>query len=293
MKTKLFVLAAAGILCAAVVPLAAQTTQADPPAVLRIVREDIKEGKGSAHRNSENAFMLEAALAKYPANILGMTSMTGPDQAWFLEGHDSFGAVETTLAAFEKPDAKYAQLDELDAEFRSSSRVWLAVYRPDISFHGQDLMQNLPKARYFNTTIIRIQPGHDAEFSELGRMEVDAAQKALSDQPVVAYQIVSGLPDGTYLLFQPVASLKALDGEAARSHAMQQAMGDSGMKRLLKGVGDTVVSSESVLFSIDPRMSYVSKDFAAGDPAFWNAKPEEAKAPVKPRSKAAAKPAAK
>ncbi len=292
MKTKLFGLAAAGILCAAVVPLTAQTA-ADPPAVLRIVREDIKEGKGSAHRNSENAFMLEAALAKYPANVLGMTSMTGPDQAWFLEGHDSFGAVETTLAAFEKPDAKYAQLDELDAEFRSSSRVWLAVYRPDISFHGQDLMQNLPKSRYFNTTIIRIQPGHDAEFSELGRIVVDAAQKALSDQPVVAYQIVSGLPDGTYLLFQPVASLKVLDGEAARSQAMLKAMGDSGQKRFMKGISDIVASQESVLFSIDPRMSYVSKDFAAADPAFWNPRPEEARTPSKSRPKAAAKPAAK
>jgi hypothetical protein len=107
------------------------------------------------------------------------------------------------------------------------------------------------------------------------------------------YQIVSGLPDGTYLLFQPVTSLKVLDGEATRSRAMLQAMGDTGVKRFLKGVGDTVVSSESVLFSIDPRMSYVSKDFAAGDPGFWNPKPEETKAPAKPRSKAAAKPAVK
>jgi hypothetical protein len=222
-----------------------------------------------------------------------MTSVTGPGQAWFLEGHDSFAAVEETMAAFAKPDAKYAQLDELDAEFRSSSRAWLAVYRPDISFHGQELMQNLPKARFFNTTIIRIQPGHDAEFSELGRMEVDAAQKALSDQPVVVYQIVSGLPDGTYLLFQPVTSLKSLDGEATRSRALMTAMGDTAMKRFLKGVGDTVVSSESILLSIDPRMSYVSKDFAAVDPAFWNPKAEETKAPAKPRAKAAAKAAVK
>jgi hypothetical protein len=292
MKTNLFALAAAGILCAAALPVAAQTA-ADPPAVLRIIREDIKEGKGSAHRNSENAFMLEAALGKYPANILGMTSMTGTGQAWFLEGHDSFGAVETTLAAFGKPDAKYAQLDELDAEFRSSSRAWLAVYRPDISFHGQELIENLPKARYFNVTMIRVQPGHDAEFAELGRMVVDASQKAVSDQPVVAYQIVYGLPDDTYLLFHPVASLKVLDGEAARSRAMLQAMGDSGAKRMMKGIGDIIASQESLLFSIDPRMSYVSKDFAAVDPAFWNAKPEEAKAPPKSRPKAVAKPEAK
>src|SRR5271170_6617292 len=124
MKITRFVCAGAGILCVvAACPLAAQApAAADPPAVLRIIREDIKEGKDAAHRNSENAFMLEAALAKYPANVLGMTSVTGPGQAWFLEGHDSFAAVEETMAAFAKPDAKYAQLDELDSEFRSSSR---------------------------------------------------------------------------------------------------------------------------------------------------------------------------
>jgi hypothetical protein len=30
-----------------------------------------------------------------------------------------------------------------------------------------------------------------------------------------------------------------------------------------------VQSSESLLFAFNPRMSYVSKDFAAGDPDFW------------------------
>ena len=30
---------------------------------------------------------------------------------------------------------------------------------------------------------------------------------------------------------------------------------------------------ESLLFAIDPKMSYVSKEFAAGDPEFWTPKP--------------------
>ena len=291
MKTTLFTLAAAAVFCA-VFPLSAQTPT-DPPPILRIVREDIKEGKSAAHRNNENSFMLEAALSKYPANVIGMSSLTGTDQAWFLEGHPSFEAIENTLAAFDKPGSKFAQIDELDAEFRSSSRSWIAVYRPDLSYHGSDIMPNLPKARYFNVTIMRVQPGHDADFADVAHMAVDALQKAMSDQPVAVYQAVSGLPEGTYFLFEPCASMKAMDSSADRMRSMLQAMGDTGAKRYQTTAGAAIASQESVLFSIDPRMSYVSKDFAAADPSFWNPQPEEAKAPRKARPKAALKPAAK
>lgn len=279
---------AAGLFCAAVSQLHAQLP-ADPPKVLRIIREDIKEGRETAHRNNENSFMLEAATAHYPAHILGMSSLTGTGQAWFLEAHDSFEAVEKTLAAFGTPGSKFAQIDELDAEFRTGSRSWLAAYRPDLSYHAEEWMQNLPKARFMNIDIFRIQPGHDADFAELGHMHIDAARKALSDQPVVAYEIVSGMPAGTYLLFQPSGSLKTLDTDADRSNAIMRAMGDTAAKRFAKGVSDTIVSDELLLFGIEPRMSYVSKEFGDADPDFWTPKAEATK--PKPRTKAAVKPA--
>jgi len=291
MKTTLFALAATALFCPAF-PISAQTPT-DPPPVLRIIREDIKEGKSAAHRNNENSFMLEAALSKYPANVIGMSSLTGTDQAWFLEAHASFEAIENTLAAFDKPGSKFAQIDELDAEFRSSSRAWLAVYHPEMSYHGQELMQALPKSRFFNVEIMRVQAGRDDEFAEIGHMAVDAYQKSMSDQPVAVYEVVSGQPNGTYLLFQPTASLKALDTVGQRNSAMVQAMGDTVSKRFFKAVSETIVSDEPLLFSIDPRMSYVSKEFAAADPSFWNPQPEETKAPRKGRPKAASKPAAK
>ena len=291
MKTRLLWFAASGLLCAMAWPLAAQTPPTDPPPVLRIIREDIKEGKGSAHAKSENAFMQEAARLKYPANIIGMTTVTGPSQAWFLEAHANFEALETTMAAFNKPDAQYAKLDELDSELRTSSRVWLAVYHPELSYHGPDLMQALPKARYFNVQIMRIQAGHDDEFAEIGHMAVDAYQKSMSDQPVAVYASVSGMPSGAYLLLEPTASLKTLDTVAPRNAAMVQAMGDTVSKRFFKAVSETIVSDEPLLFSIDPHMSYVSKEFADEDPAFWNPKPEQAT--TKARPKVALKPAAK
>jgi len=62
-----------GSLLGSGVELAAQELTAPPP-VLRIFREDIKEGKGAAHEKSESAFMHAAARAKYPAHVLGTTA---------------------------------------------------------------------------------------------------------------------------------------------------------------------------------------------------------------------------
>jgi hypothetical protein len=251
----------------------------EPPKVLRIIREDIKEGKSAAHEKSESQFMRAAAAAKFPVNILGMNSITGTSQAWFLEAHDSFESIGKAEAVMEH--SELGTLDSLDAEYRSGSRSWIAIYRPELSFHGQQLMQTLPKMRYFNVIMMRTRQEHDQDFAEIAKMAVAAAERSMDDQPVATYQIVSGAPNGTYILFEPSASLKALDAAPERSHNMFQAMGDAGTKRFMKTAGETIAQQEAVLFAIDPKMSYVSRQIIAGDPAFWTPKPEEPAEPAK------------
>ena len=257
-----------------------------PPRVLRIIREDIKEGKGAAHERSESQFMRAAAAARFPVNIIGMNSMSGTSQAWFLEAHDSFESIGKAEAVMEKTEL--GTLDSMDAEYRTGSRSWIAVYRPELSFHGSELMQTLAKMRYFNVIMMRTRQEHDQDFAELAKMAVAAAERSMDDQPVATYQVVSGAPSGTYILFEPSASLKALDTAPERSHNLFQAMGDAGSKRFLKMAGETIAQQEALLFAIDPQMSLVSRQVMAGDPAFWTPKREEPEEPAKD-----AKPAAK
>ena len=257
-----------------------------PPRILRIIREDIKEGKGAAHERSESQFMRAAAAAKFPVNIIGMNSMSGTSQAWFLEAHDSFESIGKAEAVMEKTEL--GTLDSLDAEYRTGSRSWIAVYRPELSFHGSELMQTLATMRYFNVIMMRTRQEHDQDFAELAKMAVAAAERSMDDQPVATYQVVSGAPNGTYILFEPSASLKALDTAPERSHNLFQAMGDAGSKRFLKMAGETIAQQEALLFAIDPQMSLVSRQVMAGDPAFWTPKREEPEEPAKD-----AKPAAK
>jgi hypothetical protein len=244
-----------------------------PPKVLLIVREDIKEGKDAQHEQNESRFMRAAAAAKFPVNVLGLQSLTGSSQAWFIEPHDSFESIGKTRAAMGNPEL--ASIDALDGEFRSASRSWIAVYRPDLSFHGPRLMETLPKMRYFNIILMRTRPERDQDFAELAKMATGAAERSMDDQPVAVYQVVSGAPNGTYILFEPAASLKALDQAPERSRNLFQAMGDAGTKRFMKMAGETIAQQEAVLFVIDPKMSYVSKQIIAGDPAFWTPQVEE------------------
>ena len=257
-----------------------------PPRVLAIFREDIKEGKDAAHEQSESRFMRAAAAAKFPVNVLGLQSLTGSSQVWFLEPHDSFESIGKTRVAMQNPEL--ANLDTLDGEFRSASRTWMAVFRPDLSFHAQQLVQTLPKMRYFNVIMMRTRSDREQDFAEVAKMAVAAAERSMDDQPVATYQVVSGAPNGSYILFEPAASLKALDEASERSRNLFQAMGDAGTKRFMKMAGEAIAQQEALLFAIDPRMSYPSREMIAGDPAFWTPQSEEPSEPAK-----AAKPAGK
>jgi hypothetical protein len=44
-------------------------------------------------------------------------------------------------------------------------------------------------------------------------------------------------------------------------------------RTFLKSAGEIIAGEEAILFGINPKMSYVSKEFAAGDPEFWTPKP--------------------
>ena len=55
-------------------------------------------------------------------------------------------------------------------------------------------------------------------------------------------------------------------------------MGEDGMKKLRELTAATVESSQTNLFSFNPRMSYVGEDFIKADPDFWKPKPAHAAA---------------
>jgi len=270
---------------------AAAQTQPQLPKVLWIYREDTKPARGASHERVEHGFAQYWAKNKVQP-FLAVQAVSGTaTEVMFLSGYDSLASMERDMQTFDKASsgAEFDALERQEADLVSTVRSTVAVLRPDMSYHHERMMSVLPQSRYFNIETFRVRLGHDAEFAAGGKVFQSAFEKMKRDQPYVMYQVVMGAPEGTYLLFSPMKSLKEVDDEFASEGALMQAMGEENMKNMMKGAGDVFLSMESNIYIFNPRMSNVSKEVAAADPKFWNPKPMVVKR-ASPKKEAAKSP---
>ncbi len=250
-----------------------------PPKVLMIVREDSKPGKAMAHRKHEAAWAQAFIKAGYPYNLT-ISSVTGPDEDWFMTGFDNFAALEKTNALFDT--AKFQQINETyspkETDFVSESRFIYAKYRPDLSFKPDFPVGEF---KYFNVLTARYKPGADPE--NITKIVNAAREKAPppADYHQAVYEVTYGMPGGTYLYFVPMKTMAAWDASPNKEYG--EALRSGGF---FDAVAKDVQYYEYRLFSFNPRLSYMPDNVTKADPAFWHPKTEMAKAP-------AAKPVAK
>jgi hypothetical protein len=268
--------------------LMAQPAEHGPPKVLMIVREEIKPGMMGAHSKHSSEFASVFNQLQTPNHRIALLPVAGNEnEVMYLNGADSFAGMEGILQATDKKMGSVGgmtrtKLENLDKEapaLHSAMRDMLAVYRPELSFNpGVDI----PKMRYFMVTTTRVRPGYDAAYAEYVQKLINVArQKAKVDNLHVAvFQVVSGAPGGTYMIFRPLKSLGELDDPIGQR--VRAAMTDDQRRDADKAVRETIMSSETSTYAFAPGMSYVEKAFAASDPTFWNPQPAMA---VKPRPK--------
>ncbi|HWQ31682.1 MAG TPA: hypothetical protein VNQ79_02270 [Blastocatellia bacterium] len=253
-----------------------------PPKVLNIGREEVKPNVDAEHAQVESAWARAFAKANWSANWLGMTSISGPPEAWFLTGYDSFAAFEKSNLEFEKRTALKAEdthFRQLDKDLLRGSRGMLATFRDDLSYQPA---VSLAQMRYFRVNMIRVRPGLNDDFIEYRKIIRAALEKAQSDTHFAIYQTVSGAPNGTFLIFTPMKSLAEMDPNPASQKAMQDALGSENQRKLSELTSKAILSNEPIHFALSPEMSYLSKEFIAADPAFWKPKPKPAAATKKP-----------
>jgi len=210
------------------------------------------------------------ADARAAVNVFGMTSITGPAETWFLETHNSFGSIEDVM------EAHSAMLDRdpgdrfggLSGDVLAQSRTLIAVYRPGFSYRPDQAARMLPRTRYFSVTLYRTRPGADGEFSELLRARKDFFDSMNLDRPDIAYQVISGAPSATYLLLAPLTSLRSLDEGLGRRSLRTE----SRSAVANKAGSDIELSRGQLLFRVQPRISYVSDEFASEAQEFWRQK---------------------
>ena len=290
-KTFGLLLGILAVLAGSVTASAQTQPQPHAPKVLSIYREDAKPSRGAVHQRVEHAFAQYWAKNKVEP-FIGMEAMSGnAAEMMFLSGYDSLAALEKDNQAFGKAASgpEYESLARQEADLVNGVRSMVAVLRPDMSYRPERLMGVLPQCRYFQIQTFRLRLGKDAEFAAGSKMFQNAFEKMKRDQPYVMYQVLMGAPEGTYLLFFPLKSLKEVDDEFANEKAFMEAFGEENMKNLMKNTGDVFISMENNIYAFNPMMSNVPKEFAAGDPKFWTPKPVAKRAPAP--KKEGAKPA--
>lgn len=245
-----------------------------PPKILQIYVESVKPGKTAAHEKIEVGWPAAFAKAKWPSHYLGMTSMSGLPEAWFVAPYESFAAVETDQQSVGKNPTLAKELDRLataDGDVLTGTRSIYARYRPELSYKPE---VEIGKMRYLSFTIVTLKPGYDSAFADNRKLIVDAHVKAGLEDHFAVYEVVTGIPAPAYLLVIPMRSLQEVDAfkEIHDGKAYRDAVGEPGRQQMREFARVGVVSAENRLFAFSPKMSYPAEEWVASDPEFWKPK---------------------
>ena len=204
-------------------------------------------------------------------HVLGLTSVTGLAESWFVEAHYNWASIEDldrALAAtgYRSVESNVALMDD---EVLAPSRTMLASLRPHWSYRPDQAIRLFPRARYFQVTIYRIRAGTETDFGELVRLRRMSQDSVNLDRPEIAYSVISGAPSGTYIFLAPIVSLRANDDGVVDIPAWAEGLFDARSRARAKVAPESELSREHLLFRVEPRISYVSEGFTSSDPGFW------------------------
>jgi hypothetical protein len=250
---------------------AQQAAVPPPPDILQIYTDPVKPGKLAEYNRIEN----EAAHACSRANTwpyMAMQAITGPQEVWFVSGFDSYAAMEKSAEPFLKNvslAADMGRLMEAKTNLVSDPHTIFLRYREDLS-RNSGLVR--PQTRFFNVTIAKIRSGHEHEYEESQQLIRGVRERAGASDNRAVYQVLSGVPDNTYITFSPYRSFRdaatSLDGLLDYDD-----LDDNVRGRLRELLSTSVITTETFIFSVVPSMSNPEGLWIADDPEFWRSSP--------------------
>jgi hypothetical protein len=243
-----------------------------PPPYIEIFREEVKVGRGGPHMVTESGWPRAFARANIRNYYFALTTTYGPQEAWFVDGRSSIGEIDELNRAIESAPGLSRELDRLsqaDAANASSVRTILGRYQASLS-NGPDV--DVGEMRVWEVLIFRVRPGHEANFAQAAALYRTLVEQAQVVAPWATYEVMSGMPGPTYLVFVPHKTLAEIDPAVGVGAAIERTMTDSVGKQF-GTLAEGYLSSESLIFSVSPEMSYPQPQVMAQDPKFWGRKP--------------------
>lgn len=256
--------------------LLAQSGPMPPPPLMMFYREEVKPGHGAGHAATESAWAQASRKGGSKDHYLGMSSMTGPSEAWFIMGYASYADWETKQNEFDHNPALKAEIDRIaqqDGDHLTSSRSMLGAWRKDLSY-GPPV--EIGKMRYMRIRTFRVKQGQNKAFEEGVKLALAAYEKSHYAASFAFYEVAAGTGSPTYLVLRPLKALGELDAMDMADKAFREALGEEGQKAMQKVFTETVNYVENQLFAFNPKLSYPGPQTIASDPGFWAPKPAKA-----------------
>lgn len=272
MKTIVFPSCLAMALCVLGGPPAqSQSLTKEQPKLLTIVREKVKVGRGAEHARHEAGWPAAFEKAKSPDYYLAVTSLTGPNEAWYLIPRDSHAAeAEAMKREAKNPElaAELTRLAERDAEFVESATVIQAMARPDLTV---GTFPDLAKARFFQIGVYSVRPGKSEEFDRLAKLYAKIRLRAAPKSSYRVYSVIAGMPTPAYIVISSVEDYAQFDPMLGDDLATGAAVTPE-ERGQFAAFSEIVLKEEFHRYRLDPAQSYVPKETREKDPDFWTSK---------------------
>lgn len=250
----------------------AQGIPTSQPAILTIIREEVKLGKSADHEKVEAGWPAAFEKARSPVNYLALSAMTGTNEVWFVIPYASHAAAAEDMKRNESDPALSAELTRLsaaDAEFLTGLRTIHAAARTDLSY---GTYPDIAMERFWEITIFRVRPGHQPQFDAAAAAYGAAVRRSAPESSYRVYEVIAGMPGPTYIIFGSVRGFEAFDAMMARGQKTMQGMTPDEMKTLMTFAAEGMINAETNRYRLSPTMSYVDAATRAKDPAFWTRK---------------------
>jgi hypothetical protein len=266
-----------------------------PPNILSVETDNIKAYSTTPYDKVAAEYVPVAAKAKLPGIFIAMESLSGAPRAQYLFTYDSFADMQSTEDFVIKDaalTAQFAALDASEAPYVTEVHNVIWHYRDDLSNNAA--AADVPHCRFWETITFHIKPGHDEQFEALMKIVQATYLKIGANIPWATFESEMGATD-TYNIFVPMKSLKEEDEGLVRDKTFMDALGEDGMHHMDDVARDAYASVEDTLWEVNPKTSYVPKEWIAANPDFWapkSAAPMAKGTMAKPSMKPAPKPPA-
>jgi hypothetical protein len=239
------------------------------PNMITIVREEVKVGRNAEHARHEAGWPAAYEKAKSPDYYIAMTSLTGPNEAWYVIPSESHAAWGESMKRDDKDPVLSAELERLafrDADYINGSRTLQAIAQTELSAGD---FPDVAKVRFFNMSIFKVHAGREEQFEAAAKAYAAARKRAAPKVGYRVYQVIAGMPGPTYLIISSVEDYGGFDAQMAAGMATWKELKADEKDLITKAGTEAVVSEESNRFKVDPKQSYVPKATRESDPQFW------------------------